>query len=235
MNCIIIDDVPLAIEVIESYLEKIDGIHIVAKCTNPLAAIEVLTNQKVDLVFLDIQMPNLTGLELIETLDTIPQFIITTAYPQYALDGFKLNATDYLVKPIPFNRFLTAVSRAKELHKLKSNNSAIVNTQPERKFIFVKVEYENIKINIDSITYIEGLGEYLKIHTSLDAKPILTLMNFKDILSKLSRANFIRTHRSFVVNTHHIASLQKSKIIIGDKRIPISETYKKNVLVSLGL
>lgn len=234
MKCIIVDDNPLAIDVIETYLEKVDNIEIVAKCTNPIEALNLLNGQVIDLVFLDIQMPNLTGLELVKTLDHLPQFILTTAYPQYALEGFELNATDYLVKPIPLNRFLKAVSRAKELHQLKSRQGSEFTGQ-QKNFIFVKSEYDNVKIRIDSITYIEGLGGYLKIHTSETNKPVLTLMNFEDIQKKLSNSNFIRIHRSYIVNLEQIDTVQKTKIVIRDTPLPIGDTYKKEVLSKLGL
>ena len=236
LKCAIIDDVPLAIDVVEAHLQRVEGAEIVAKCTNPIEALNVLSTQDVDLVFLDIQMPNLSGLELINTLDNPPQFILTTAYPQYALDGFELNAVDYLVKPIAFKRFLKAFTRAQELHKLKFNESK-GNSQEDvkRKYIFVKSEYENVKIGIEDITYIEGLGEYIKIHTFQSNKPILTLMNFKGILDKLPHSNFIRIHRSYIISIDRIDLLQKAKVVIGEKRIPIGETYKKEVLSKLGL
>jgi len=234
MKCLIVDDSPLAIEIIETYLSKIDDIEIIAKCTNPIEALNILTNQPVDLVFLDIQMPNLTGLELVKTLDKLPLFVFTTAYPQYALDGFELNATDYLVKPIPFNRFLKAISKAKELYKLKQKKH-IQASVPARNYIFVKSEYDNVKIAVNTIKYIEGLGGYIRIYTTDSAKPVMTLMNFSEILEKLDNPNFIRVHRSFIVNIEHIDTLQKTKIIIDDKVIPVGETYKKEVLKQLGL
>lgn len=241
MKCAIIDDEPLAIDVIESYLEKIGGIEIVAKCTNPLEAITLLNKNNVDLVFLDIEMPNLSGIDLVKSVTNIPQFIFTTAYPQYALEGFNLNATDYLVKPIPFHRFITAVSRAKEKFQLENttncnvSSAGPINIKEEDKFIFVKSEYENIKIDIDNIKYIQGLKDYLKIYDTKSNKAIITLSSFKDILSKLPENQFIRIHRSFVVNITHIRALQKTKVVIDDIRIPIGETYKADVLKRLGV
>ncbi len=242
MKCIIIDDEPLAIDVIESYILQIGGLDIVAKCTNPLEAITLLSKHKVDLIFLDIEMPNLTGIELIKALDNIPQFIFTTAYSQYALDGFNLNATDYLVKPIPFHRFLKAITRAKEKYELeqipKAKSEINFDSQQnniQNDFIFVKSEYENIKINIDTIKYIQGLKDYIKIYSSESQKAILTLSSFKDILDKLPATHFIRVHRSFAVNVSFINALQKTKIVIGDMRIPIGETYKDDVMKRLGV
>lgn len=236
MRCVIIDDEPLAVDVIESYINQIGGMEIVAKCNNPLDAITILNKHQVDLIFLDIEMPNLTGLDLVRTVENITQFIFTTAYPQHALDGFELNATDYLVKPIPFQRFLKAVSRAKEKYELEHSIAAQSNTSSENNkndFIFVKSEYENIKVNIQDIKYIEGLKDYIKIHLKQE-KILLTLSSFKAILEKLP-SNFIRTHRSYIINIDCIRAIQKTNIVINDIRIPIGETFKKVVFKRLGV
>lgn len=242
MKCVIIDDEPLAIDVIASYLQKIEGMEIIAKCSNPLDALLILNSNKVDLVFLDIEMPNLTGIDLVKALDTIPQFIFTTAYPEYAIEGFNLNATDYLIKPIPLHRFIKAVSRAKEKHALSKvtvsqtpNVTANSSISSQDQFIFVRSEYENIKINLDDIKYIQGLKDYLKIHVKYTNKPILTLSNFKEIMNRLPTNQFLRVHRSFIVSIPHIKALQKTKIVIDDVRIPIGETYKKTVFQRLGI
>lgn len=237
MRCIIIDDEPLAVDVLETYLNKIGGMEIVAKCNNPLEAITIFNKHQVDLVFLDIEMPNLTGLDLVKTVQNIPQFIFTTAYPQHALEGFELNATDYLVKPIPFQRFLKAVSRAKEKYELEKSITTQSNTSSEENnnnFIFIKSEYENIKVNLQDIEYIEGLKDYIKIHLKEQSKTLLTLSSFKSILEKLP-SNFIRTHRSYIVNIDCIKALQKTNVVINGIRIPIGETYKKVVLKKLGV
>jgi DNA-binding LytR/AlgR family response regulator len=241
MKCVIIDDEPLAIDVIESYVQQVGGIEIVAKCTNPIEAIILLNKLQVDLVFLDIEMPNLTGIDLVKTIDNMPQFIFTTAYPEYALDGFNLNATDYLLKPIPFHRFLKAISRAKEKYELQNSvqiTPAAQETAPPAtvdNFIFVKSEYENIKINIDAILYLQGLKDYIKIYTTDSNKPVLTLSSFKDILDKLPANLFIRVHKSYVVSIDHIKAIQKSKIIVDDIRIPVGETYKEAVMKRFGV
>ncbi|SEB45824.1 DNA-binding response regulator, LytR/AlgR family [Tenacibaculum sp. MAR_2009_124] len=237
MKCVIIDDEPLAVDVLETYVNKIGGMEIVAKCNNPLEAITILNKHQVDLVFLDIEMPNLTGLDLVKTVENIPQFIFTTAYPQHALEGFELNATDYLVKPIPFKRFLKAVSRAKEKFQLEQSIAIQSNTSPietNNDFIFVKSEYENIKVNLNDIEYIKGLKDYIKIHLKDQTKPLLTLSSFKAILEKLP-SNFIRTHRSYIININCIRALQKTNVVINDVRIPIGETYKEVVLKRLGV
>ncbi|WP_159023400.1 LytTR family DNA-binding domain-containing protein [Formosa sp. L2A11] len=243
MKCIIIDDEPLAIDVVESYLNQIGGVDIIAKCTNPLEAITQLNKHHVDLVFLDIEMPNLSGIDLVKSIENLPQFIFTTAYPQYALDGFNLNATDYLVKPIPFHRFIKAVARAKEKYELLNlkpsslSSNEVTPVKQENDFIFVKSEYENIKIKTEEITYIQGLKDYIKIHIEGNNKAVITLLSFKDMLEKLPRNNhFLRVHKSFIVNVNAIKALQKTKIVLqNEMRIPIGETFKKNVLERLGV
>lgn len=242
ITCIIIDDEPLAIEVINSYCEDVGGIEVKHQLTNPLDAIGILSKEKIDLVFLDIEMPQINGIEFLRTIDKKPLFIFTTAYPQYAIEGFELNAVDYLVKPIPFARFVKATNRAKELHELRKLSdgpeqnvvsAAGLSTESDL-FIFVKSEYDNVKIKLDEIKYVQGLKDYLKILTN-DKKPILTLMNFKDISSKLPSNNFLRVHRSFIVNINRIDSIQRSKILIDGIRIPIGDSYKEMFLKRIGL
>ncbi len=241
MKCIIIDDEPLAIDVLTDYCEKIDFLGVEGTFTNPLDAISTITEKKIDLIFCDIEMPQMSGIDFIGSLENRPLFIFTTAYSQYAVEGFDLNAVDYLVKPIPKHRFIKAVSRAKELlsHKkapVQSNVfSSIGETNESQKFIFVKAEYESIKINLDDIKYIQGLKDYLKIHIVDTNKAILTLMSFREILEKLPSGQFIRVHKSFIVNVDFIKTIQRNKIVIDDVRIPIGESYKVGVFSMLGL
>ena len=233
MRCLIVDDEPLASDVIENYINKIESLNIVAKCNSALKAINILKEHQIDLIFLDIKMPNLSGLELVKTIDNIPQFIFTTAYSEHAIEGFELNATDYLVKPIRFNRFIKAVNKAQEKHELKLKKP-IKKIQDSKDYIFIKSEYENIKVNLKDIQYIEGLKDYVKIHIKDSKKSLLTLSSFKNILGKLS-PNFIRIHRSYIVNIDFIKTLQKTKVIIGEVRLPIGESYKESVLKHLGV
>lgn len=239
MNCIIIDDEPMAVKVIESYCESIDSITVLGTFTNALDALDFIKDNSVDLIFSDIEMPHINGVDFIKTLEhQRPIFIFTTAYPQYALDGFELNAIDYLVKPIPFPRFVTAIQRAKERLKLKESiaSDSTHNSKKvyEDDFIFVKSEYDNLKLLIDDITYIQGLKDYLKIHT-LKSGAILTLMNFKDFQAKLPGNLFIRIHRSYIVNISKIELLQRNKVIIEGQRIPIGENYKEAFYKRLGI
>jgi DNA-binding LytR/AlgR family response regulator len=183
-------------------------------------------------------MPNLNGLDLVRNIESLPQIIITTAYSQYALEGFELNVTDYLIKPIPFHRFLKAVSRAKKNHELEKRSrrgmvSEAAIDQPD--FIFIKSEYDRMRVNLNELTYIEGLKDYLKLHLRPSEKTLLTLSSFKEILEKLPPSKFFRVHRSFIVNIDYITGIQKTKIQMGSVRIPIGEKYKEEVYKRLNL
>lgn len=244
MKCIIIDDEPLALNIMNSYCEEIGNLDVVGTYTNPMDAALLLSGTEVDLIFLDIEMPQISGLDFVKTLDQKPLFIVTTAYHQYALEGFELNAVDYLVKPIPFARFVKAVNRAREIYLLKKDSKrptvhTASNTGFENgndQFVFIKSDYENIKLKYSDILYIQGLKEYLRIYVNIETKkPILTLMNFKQLKEKLPPHQFIRVHRSFVVNIACITSVQRNKIVIGDVRIPIGESYKETCLKRLGI
>lgn len=242
MKCIIIDDEPLAINVLVSYCEDIGGIEVVGTYSNALDAFAILQANTIDLVFTDIEMPQINGIDFIRSLDKKPLFIFTTAYPQYALDGFDLNAVDYLVKPIPIPRFIKAIGRARELMDLKHNPHIETNIVPafgidviEKKgYIFVKSEYDNKMILLNNITFIQGLKDYLKIHTD-NQSPILTLMSFKAIQEMLPSQEFFRVHRSYIVNVNRIESIQRSKVLIGTMRIPIGESYKVDFFKKIGL
>ncbi|UOB18772.1 LytR/AlgR family response regulator transcription factor [Abyssalbus ytuae] len=238
MRCIIIDDEPLAINVLKNYCEKLDFLEMMGAYNNPINAISDIKEKKIDLILIDIEMPQMNGLDFMNSLDNKPLFIFTTAYPQYAVDGFDLNAVDYLVKPIPYHRFIKAISRAKELYEL-SKSKNMMNVFPsvgvdDKQYIFVKAEYENVKIDINKIKYVQGLKDYLKIHIEGTNKPILTLMNFRGMMEKLPDY-FIRIHKSFVININQIKSVQKNRVIIDDVRIPIGESYKSEFNERLGL
>lgn len=234
MRCIIIDDEPLALELLEDFVSRIPNLKLVSACSNAIEAVTILQNNKIDLIFLDIEMPEFTGIEFIKSLDFKPLFIFTTAYSHYAIEGFNLNAVDYLVKPIPFHRFLKAVNRAQVLYSLKKEeNSPSIKTLSSPSFIFVKSDYENIKLNFDDIKYFEGLKDYIKIF-STSHKPILTLSNFKKIEEKLPEDLFIRVHRSYIVSLKYINSVQRNRILIDGVRIPIGQNYKDEFIKKIG-
>lgn len=232
MNCLIIDDEPLAIELLEDFVSKVPFLRLEKSCSSAIEAMQEIQAKKIDLIFTDIEMPDFTGIEFVKSLEHKPLFIFTTAYSHYAVEGFNLNAVDYLVKPIPFHRFITAVNRAQELFKLKSENETkqVVEQvkEPKANFIFVKSEYENVKVNLNSIKYVEGLKDYIKIFTD-KPKPILTLNSLKVFEDKLPD-NFVRVHRSFIVSLDYIDSVQRNRIVIGDTRIPIGQNYKDDFI-----
>ncbi|MDX6746910.1 LytTR family DNA-binding domain-containing protein [Polaribacter sp. PL03] len=230
MNCIIIDDEPLALELLEDFISKVPFLELVGSCSNGFEATTILQEQKVDLIFTDIEMPDFSGIDFIKSLDVKPLFIFTTAYSHYAVEGFNLNAIDYLVKPIPFHRFLKAATRAQNLLKSKIEEEiTTVNKEACSEFIFVKSEYENLKINLCDIKYIESLKDYIKIHTHKE-KPILTLSSLKSFEEKLGKLNFIRVHKSYIVSLKHIYSVQRNRIIIDDNWIPIGLNYREDFI-----
>lgn len=217
INCIAIDDEPLALQVIETYCDKIPFLSLKRTFTNTDEAREYIQRNKVDLLFLDIQMPDINGVQFFKNLSVKPLLIFTTAYKDYAVEGFSVDAIDYLLKPFEFDRFLKACYKAKEY-------AAFLNSQEmELNSIFVKVNYEIVKINLKDIELIEALDDYVKIH--MKPSSVLTLMTLKSVLEKLPPQDFIRVHRSFIVPVNRIEKFSKSKIILQDREIPIGSSY----------
>ncbi|MBB6112407.1 two component transcriptional regulator, LytTR family [Mucilaginibacter lappiensis] len=227
MHCIIVDDEQLVRELLEDNISKILFLHLVKTCKNPLEAIEILQTEQIDLIFLDIQMPRLNGLQFLQTLNRPPLVILVTAYEKYALEGFELNVVDYVLKPFSFERFLKACNRANDLFKLQQSNKTIVPAMPED--FFVNVEYTLVKIVVADIDYIEGLKDYIKIHLSSSTKPVLTRMTIKAIEEKLPPPAFIRTHKSFLAAANKITTVKRDFVYIGQKEVPVSESYKENI------
>jgi len=224
LRCIAIDDEPFALEILSDDIQKISFLKLTATFSSPLNALEWLKTEPVDLIFLDIQMPTLTGTQFLRSLPHPPMVIFTTAYEQYALEGFDLNVVDYLLKPIPFERFLRAVQKANELFSLR-HKEEIIQIAPERGFFFVFSEYKEIKLFYDEILYVEGLKDYVKIFTHQYPKPVLTRLNLKAIEAKLPIQGFCRVHNSFIVALDKITSFQKSKLHINKWEIPIGNRY----------
>ena len=228
MICVIIDDEPLAVDLIKEFVSKVETLELVNTFNNAIDAIAVINQSNIDLIFLDIEMPHFTGIDFINAIDKKPLIIFTTAYSEYAVEGFNLGAVDYLVKPIPFHRFLKSVTRAQQLFRSQSTSiSTVTATTPEiqQDFMFVRAEYENVKLNFEDILYIEGLKDYVKIYTT-DNKYTLTLISLIKLENLLSSKGFARIHRSYIINIKHVKSIQKNKVVINDKRLPISESYK---------
>lgn len=229
MKCVIIDDEPLAVELLEDFVRKVDSLELLSTFNNAIDAVSFINQNSIDLIFLDIEMPHFSGIDFLNTIEKKPLVIFTTAYSDYAVEGFNLGAVDYLVKPIPFHRFLKSVVRAQQILHPATNIQAISEstTAPEleQDFMFVRAEYENVKMNFSDILFIEGLKDYVKIYTT-DNKFTLTLISLIKLENLLSSKGFSRIHRSYIINIKHVKSIQKNKVLISDKRIPISESYK---------
>ncbi|HEY1195240.1 LytTR family DNA-binding domain-containing protein [Flavobacterium sp.] len=238
MKCVIIDDEPLAVELLQDFVKKVDSLELVNSFNNAIDAVSFINQNNVDLIFLDIEMPHFSGIDFINTIEKKPLVIFTTAYSDYAVEGFNLGAVDYLVKPIPFHRFLKAVVRAQQVLQPVTNNQAVSeNTNApeiEQDFMFVRAEYENVKLNFADILFIEGLKDYVKIYTT-DNKFTLTLISLIKLENLLSSKGFARIHRSYIINIKHVKSIQKNKVLISDKRIPISESYKNTFFEKINL
>ncbi len=224
MNCLIVDDEPLAQQVIEEFAGRLGFLNVIGKCSSAVEAAEFLRDHQVDLIFLDIHMPRLSGLDFISSLHNPPQFILVTAYSEYALQGFNVNATDYLMKPVPFDRFLKAVNKAYELHRLRNRSSDSADNKAPR-YILVKSGYQTVKIMLDSISYIEGLKDYVKIYTDA-TKPVLSLLTLKGLVETLPGDKFLRIHKSFIVSTNHITSMSRNQVQIGNRWIPVGENFR---------
>ena len=233
INCIAIDDEPLALELLEDNISKLPFLNLVASFSNPLQALEILQHKNIDLVFLDIQMPGLTGLQFIQSIAQKPMFILITAYEKYALEGFNLDVVDYLVKPVSLERFMKACNKAFELHQLK-NKTKDKQNQPASQYIFVNADYSMVKIVFSDILYIEGLKDYIKIHLRSTSKPIVPRHTMKAIEEQLPPQLFMRVHKSFIVAKQQITSVRKSSIFIGSTEIPVGDIYRDAVAEFIG-
>ena len=225
MNCLAIDDEPLALDLIEDNIKRIPYLNLVKRCKNAFEANEVLLHEKIDLLFLDVQMPGISGIQFLQSVVSPPLVIFITAYEKFALEGFNLSAVDYLLKPVAFERFLKATAKAYELFNLKNSGSQTSGME----YLFVNADYNLVKINLKDITYIEGLKDYVKIFLSSATRPVITRMSMKSLEEKLPNASFSRVHKSFIVAIDKIISIRRGKISIGISHIPISDHYKGNV------
>jgi len=224
IQTIAIDDEPLALQLINGYIQKTPFLELAASFDNPMDAMEYLDKQSVDLIFLDIHMPDLTGIEFTRILEERPKIIFTTAYEKYALEGFKLEAVDYLLKPFGYEEFLKAARKAEKLIGLEKTANDEVSANNE--FLFLKSEYKIRRINFNDIKYIEGLKDYVKVYLQHEDKPILSLNSLKSLEAKLPESKFMRVHRSFIVNLEKIDTIERSRIVFGKVYIPVSEQYK---------
>ncbi len=237
MRCIAVDDEPLALDLLEDNIRQIPYLELIGRCRNAFEAIELIQKEKdenrnVDLIFLDIQMPGLTGVQFLKSMSSNPMVIFITAYEQYALEGFELNVIDYLLKPVSFERFIKATNKANELYQLKINPNLAKIVSDEH--FFVNAEYSLVKIKYADILYIEGLKDYIKIYLCTQPRPVITRMTMKSIEEKFSLLPFMRIHKSFIVSLNKIESIRNLKITIGTHLIPISEQYSEDLMRRIG-
>lgn len=237
MKCAIVDDEPLALALLESYVKKTPMLELCGKYSNAVEAMGGLQRNPVDILFLDIQMPDLNGLDFSKTIDTSrTRIIFTTAFSQYALEGYKVNALDYLLKPISYADFASSVNRAQKWYELAHANKQETSVQADSdavktdsNYIFVKSDYKLVRIDFADILYIEGLKDYVKIYLSSATKPILSLSSMRSIENALPEKTFFRVHRSYIVNMDKVRIFERGQIVFGEKYIPISDSYKERV------
>ena len=240
MNCMAIDDEPLALSLLEDNISKVPYLNLVASCRNVFDAMKELQEHSVDLLFIDIQMPGLTGLQFIGSLENKPLVIFVTAYKQYALESYDLAVVDYLVKPVALERFVKACNRARELHELKvrgqsagsgqqsavSGQQSAVGGPPVADYFFVNADYSQIKVVFSDILWIEGVRDYIKIHLKSNNKPLLIRNSLKAVEDELPGSKFIRIHKSYLVAIDAVTAVRKNSVFINDMELPIGETYR---------
>ena len=224
LNCVAIDDEPLARECIANYVREVDFLRLVGAGNNPMVLTQLLDEHPVDLIFLDIQMPIISGIDFLKMTNQIPPVIITTAFPSYALEGFQLNVLDYLLKPITFNRFFQAVAKAKDYHRLLTQPTAI--TPPD--YFFIKCDGKYERIYFKDILYVQAMQNYVTIHTTRGK--FITLLYLKNVEEKLDQDSFIRVHKSYIVATAKIDAIENNELLVQSIRIPISRNYREQVI-----
>jgi DNA-binding LytR/AlgR family response regulator len=228
-HCLIVDDEPVAQQILEKYINQIEALQLIAKCSNAFEAMNILHQEKVDILFLDIKMPSLSGIEMLKTIQNQPKVILTTAFSEFAVESYEYGVTDYLLKPIAFERFLKTVNKILLPQNVDFNNGKaeeILSLQPT--FIFFKADKKIFKYYLFDILFIEGSGNYIKVHTQND-KPLMVLDKLTDLLEKLPPRQFLRVHKSFIINISHIIKIEGNVLFIRDKEIPISNTFRKDL------
>ncbi len=232
-KCLIVDDEPLARDLMRSHIEKLENFQIVAECGDAMKALRELHNHNVDLMFMDIQMPQITGIEFLRTLKNPPKVIITTAYREYAIDGFELDVVDFLLKPITFERFLKSVNKYYQINLEDNQNvkPVAVNSTMDEAFIYMKENKKVLKVHLSEILYVEGLSEYVQIYT--DSRKIITKCSMNHMADKLPDSNFMRIHKSYIVSLSRIEAFTSSSIEVPGKELPIGRSYKNSVIEAL--
>lgn len=228
LRCIAVDDEPLALKLLEDNISKVPYLQWMASCRNVFEAMKVLQEQIIDLIFIDIQMPGLTGLQFIGSLEKKPLVIFVTAYKQYALDSYDLAVVDYLVKPVSLERFIKACNRAMELYELKQMKHQLT-VSPSTDYFFLNADYSQIKIMFNDIIWMEGLRDYVKMYLKGSNKPLLFRTSLKAVEPELPPSGFIRIHKSYIVAIESITSIRKNSVFINELELPIGETYREAV------
>lgn len=230
LKCLIVEDEELARDLLEKFISKLSHLELVAKCENPLKAMAVLKEQSVDIMFLDIQMPELTGVEFLKMLSNKPVVVFTTAYPSYALEGYQLDVTDYLLKPFSFERFVQAVNKASEQVRLKNLDQVETTiSTPTKDFLLLKAEHKVFKVKYADIRYIESMREYAAFHTTTQGR-ILSLISLKQLEKDLPATQFMRIHKSYIANKEHVSALEGNMVHIEPDKLPIGASYKAAVV-----
>lgn len=228
-QCLIVDDEPVAQQILEKYINQIEALHLIAKGSNAFEAMNILHQEKVDILFLDIKMPSLSGIEMLKTIQNQPKVILTTAFSEFAVESYEYGVIDYLLKPIAFERFLKTVNKILLPQNIDFNNGKAdekLTIQPT--FIFFKANKKIFKYYLVDILFIEGSGNYIKVHTQND-KPLMVLDKLTDLLEKLPPRQFLRVHKSFIINISHIIKIEGNVLFIRDREIPISNTFRKDL------
>jgi DNA-binding LytR/AlgR family response regulator len=228
MKCVVVDDEPFALNLITDYVGRTPFLEMAAGFTNPLKALDYLMDHPCDILFLDINMPELNGMQLLDTLPRRPHIVFTTAYPEFGADSYNYNAADYLLKPVKYERFLRAVTRVREASRQDHVNAPLSAGSQPAEFILVKSGTQTHKVRTDSVLYIEGAGNYMTFH--LKDKSIMSLMNMKEVLDLLPEDRFVRIHKSFIVATMHIDVIESYQVIVNKTALPIGSTYRENFL-----
>lgn len=227
MNCLIIDDEPLAIDVIKTHISRIPFLNLIGETTSAFEALDLLNSLQVDLIFLDIQMPELTGIELLNSINKKPLVIFTTAYPEYALKSYELDAVDYLVKPIPFERLLKAINKAKNRFSPSIKTQPQQESKQEQEYIFVKTEYKSVRINLGDIHFVESMKDYVTFH--LNNEKVTSLLSIKNVEQQLPKNRFIRIHRSFIIALDKIMEVERNTLLVKNERLTIGTNYRETV------
>lgn len=231
LRCIAVDDEQLALDLLEDNISKVPYLQLAAKCSNALEAMKILQTEPIDLIFLDIQMPGLTGLQFIQSMTKKPMIILITAYEKYALQGFNLDVVDYLLKPVPLDRFVRACNKAWELYQLRNAPQSLkpADKVPVPDYFFVNMDYALFKVVISDIIWVEGLKDYIKIHLKNTNRPIIPRMSMKVVEQLLPANRFIRIHKSYIVSTDQITAIRKNSVFLGETEIPVSDNYRDAV------